>query len=114
MEPRAWTLDQKVVVSILHTFAIIIGIFRSFYRWYISRFWWEDVWVMIALLLDIVCLVCVWMSQSRYYTLLSNFSNAVHVTLWTDAVALTSGLWLVPPPHHHPFHSGLIVTGPPA
>lgn len=53
-----------VVASLFHAIAIGSGIFRSTYRWYISRFGWEDVWALLALLTDVGCLICSWLEQS--------------------------------------------------
>ncbi|KAN0082749.1 hypothetical protein V8E55_008544, partial [Tylopilus felleus] len=81
--------------SVLYVLAIITGTFRSFYRWYISRFWWEDVWATFALLLDIVCFINIWMPRSpdaSRHQPVSVF-KAVSAIRWMDAMTLTSGLW---------------------
>ena len=51
------------LVTVPYALAIVTAVFRSFYRWYLSRFRWEDVWVVIALLLDIGCLTDVWLPR---------------------------------------------------
>ena len=57
-------LPIVVVACLFHTLAISSGIFRLTYRWYISRFGWEDIWALLALLTDIGCLTCSWLQRS--------------------------------------------------
>ncbi|KAF8133015.1 hypothetical protein EV363DRAFT_1259574 [Boletus edulis] len=87
------TLNQQVAVSILYILAIITGTFRTFYRWYISRFWWEDVWATFALLLDIICFANVWIPQPRDVSAPDALLDGAVASHWMEAIALTSGLW---------------------
>ncbi|KAH7923933.1 hypothetical protein BV22DRAFT_548888 [Leucogyrophana mollusca] len=52
----------RVVATASHSIAISCTIFRLSYRWYMRHFWWEDAWASLALLADVVCLICTWLS----------------------------------------------------
>ncbi|KAG6376592.1 hypothetical protein JVT61DRAFT_1573 [Boletus reticuloceps] len=95
MTSHLWTLNQQVAVSILYILAIITGTFRAFYRWYISRFWWEDVWATFALLLDIICFANVWIPQPRGVSVPDALIDGAVASSWMAAIALTCGLCMI-------------------
>ncbi|KAH7907009.1 hypothetical protein BJ138DRAFT_1161198 [Hygrophoropsis aurantiaca] len=54
-------LDMSTILRILTTalqcFAILLTFFRLWHRFSIQRFWWEDVWAVVAVLCSIASLV---------------------------------------------------------
>ncbi|KAH7922123.1 hypothetical protein BV22DRAFT_1095167 [Leucogyrophana mollusca] len=50
----------RIVTSVLEGSAILLTLFRMWYRFSIRRFSWEDAWAAIAMLCAIACLVSYW------------------------------------------------------
>ncbi|OJA08403.1 hypothetical protein AZE42_00999 [Rhizopogon vesiculosus] len=76
----------QAVACVFHGCAIAATIFRLAYRWYTSRFWWEDTWAAIALVFDIICLIGIsW----------GNFDDPHVLTflLWVLPIAFACVLW---------------------
>ncbi|KAG2362212.1 hypothetical protein BDR07DRAFT_1407538 [Suillus spraguei] len=70
-----------VVGSVFHVTAMLCTIFRLVYRGWTRHLWWEDAWAAFALILDVICLLCLWK-----YTLTS-------LPAWIFSVAFTSVVW---------------------
>lgn len=67
------------ISTVFHIIAIGSGIFRATYRWYISRFGWEDTWAALALVTDTGCLICLWLQRSTPST---SCHHSIHQ--WSD------------------------------
>ncbi|KAH7921411.1 hypothetical protein BV22DRAFT_1019406, partial [Leucogyrophana mollusca] len=79
------------VAAVVHSVAIASTVFRLSYRWYRFRFWWEDGWASVALLFDMVCLVCTWIQVP-----VTNKSAVPLVDIaanWVVSVSFTSVVW---------------------
>ncbi|KAH7912491.1 hypothetical protein BJ138DRAFT_1004359 [Hygrophoropsis aurantiaca] len=50
-----------VVTTVIQCIAMLITMFRLWFRLQMRRFWWEDTWALIALLFDIVGLISGWL-----------------------------------------------------
>ncbi|KIK91736.1 hypothetical protein PAXRUDRAFT_830571 [Paxillus rubicundulus Ve08.2h10] len=89
--PQVWAREVKISGSVVHGLAIFITSFRLLYRWYMSRFWWEDAWAALALVFDIACLVSVWMESPpqipRALPPMNIMAN------WILSVTLTCIIW---------------------
>ncbi|KAG2069743.1 hypothetical protein BDR04DRAFT_673316 [Suillus decipiens] len=70
-----------VVGSVFHVTAMLCTIFRLVYRGWTHHLWWEDAWAAFAMILDVICVLCLWK-----YTLTS-------LPSWTFSVAFTSIVW---------------------
>ncbi|KAH7921421.1 hypothetical protein BV22DRAFT_1072345 [Leucogyrophana mollusca] len=80
----------RKVAAVVHGVAISSTVFRLSYRWYRLRFWWEDGWASVALLFDVVCVICTWIQvpvASKSAFLVNNAAN------WVVAVSFTSVVW---------------------
>ncbi|KAG2068591.1 hypothetical protein BDR04DRAFT_767728 [Suillus decipiens] len=69
-----------VAGSVSHSIAIVCTIFRLVYRGWMRRLWWEDAWAAVALISDVICLVCLW-------------TPSTDVPYMVLALALTSVWW---------------------
>ncbi|KAF9241289.1 hypothetical protein BU15DRAFT_45047, partial [Melanogaster broomeanus] len=81
----------QVAGSVANGVAILVTIFRLMYRWYMSKFWWEDGWAAFALACDIGCLVAVLMQKAP-----QNINQLPHIDIvsnWILSIALTCILW---------------------
>lgn len=74
-----YTSRLRVVGLVSHSVAILCTIFRLAYRGWMHHLWWEDAWAAIALIADVVCLVCIWLDRKKSF--------------WILTVAFTSVLW---------------------
>ncbi|KAG1775434.1 hypothetical protein EV702DRAFT_973180, partial [Suillus placidus] len=76
----------KVVGSVSHSIAILCTIARLVYRAWTRHFWWEDAWAAVALIADVLCLVCLWLDQriscdSQSHLNLTSWSRAARMSI---------------------------------
>ncbi|KAH7911123.1 hypothetical protein BJ138DRAFT_994081, partial [Hygrophoropsis aurantiaca] len=50
----------SVIAVVLESVAILLGLFRLYYRFSIQRFWWDDAWAALVLFCGIACVACDW------------------------------------------------------
>ncbi|KAF8434781.1 hypothetical protein L210DRAFT_985772 [Boletus edulis BED1] len=87
---ESWPLDFKAIACVFHSLAISSSIFRLTYRWYISRFGWEDSWAVLAFITDVGCLTCSWLQRSVPLN-----PSDIDTTLdWIAVTCLTSTPWV--------------------
>ncbi|KAH7921413.1 hypothetical protein BV22DRAFT_1072333 [Leucogyrophana mollusca] len=81
----------KVAAIATHSVPISITVLRLLYRWYTGRFWWEDAWAALALLFDIVCLVCTWIQVQIFDPDVVPVVDTV--SIWIISVAFSCVVW---------------------
>ncbi|KAH7906772.1 hypothetical protein BJ138DRAFT_1015655 [Hygrophoropsis aurantiaca] len=85
---RLYTLAAAIAA---HSVAISSTLFRLSYRWYTTRFWWEDAWAALALLLDVLCLIC---SAIEVPVLDAGPVPLIdEVSIWVISIGLTCVVW---------------------
>lgn len=68
-----------VTGSVSHGIAILCTIARLVYRAWTRHFWWEDAWVVVALIADVLCLASIWLDEK--------------ITSWILSTTFTSVVW---------------------
>ncbi|KAJ8080209.1 hypothetical protein PM082_017039 [Marasmius tenuissimus] len=94
------TLSGQVVVTASHCFAILLTAYRIFHRARIGRYAWDDIWVTIALVLDVVLLVTswlmVWLNQTQREKgsiSLSDYYLGLKILWWFVASSFNASVW---------------------
>ncbi|KIJ61876.1 hypothetical protein HYDPIDRAFT_95616, partial [Hydnomerulius pinastri MD-312] len=77
----------KVIAAFFHGVALSCTFSRLLYRWYLRRYWWEDVWASVAFIWDVACLVTPAYFVSDPPTLEDKVSN------WVSSLSFTLVLW---------------------
>ncbi|KAH7930234.1 hypothetical protein BV22DRAFT_83413 [Leucogyrophana mollusca] len=81
-------LILKIVTTVLQGLAILLTLFRLWYRFSIRRFWWEDTWAAVALLCGIALLVSHWVQSVA--------SPGIAIAAyWVYTFAFASVIWAV-------------------
>lgn len=84
----------RVAVTIVHPVAILCTAFRLGYRWFRLSFWWDDVLACLSMVLDLICLIGVWMLTDTPWTgPLHQSLHARTVAYWLSSISFTSVLW---------------------
>ncbi|KAH7906779.1 hypothetical protein BJ138DRAFT_580605 [Hygrophoropsis aurantiaca] len=81
----------KAAAITTHSVAISSTLFRLSYRWYTTRFWWEDTWAALALLWSLLCLVCAAVQVPVLDV--GPVPLVDHVSVWVVSICLTCIIW---------------------
>ncbi|KAN0084451.1 hypothetical protein V8E55_007955 [Tylopilus felleus] len=79
------------LVVACHAAAITCTATRLVYRWHTKRFWWEDVWAVIAVMWTVVCLT----GFLLHNTSMSPMSARNQVSDWLGTLSNTMVVWAV-------------------
>ncbi|KAH7922114.1 hypothetical protein BV22DRAFT_1017927 [Leucogyrophana mollusca] len=79
----------QVVTSVLQCIAILLTIFRLWYRVSIRRFWWEDAWAAVAMICAIISLASYWVH------LKARMCQPAIVAYWVYTFAFPCVVWAV-------------------
>ncbi|KAH7906776.1 hypothetical protein BJ138DRAFT_579965 [Hygrophoropsis aurantiaca] len=88
------SVDMQTVKAITtYSVAISSTLFRLSYRWYTTRFWWEDTWAALALLWSLLCLIC----TAIQVPILDMGPEPLidKVSVWIISICLTCVIWSV-------------------
>ncbi|KAJ8487219.1 hypothetical protein ONZ45_g14421 [Pleurotus djamor] len=99
----------KGLVSIPHSIALIVTLFRLFDRWRLRRLWWDDWWALTALICNMVNWLALLLrppngSGERYFPIESRVGIFwlsllfFPLTLWTARISIGVSLVRVLPP----------------
>ncbi|KAH7924623.1 hypothetical protein BV22DRAFT_1012917 [Leucogyrophana mollusca] len=80
---------RTVLTTVLQCFAIILTLFRVWYRVSIRRFWWDDSWAAMASLCGTICLVSDWMHVT------ARTRDISVIGCWVYFFAFASVVWAV-------------------
>ncbi|KIJ60785.1 hypothetical protein HYDPIDRAFT_43116 [Hydnomerulius pinastri MD-312] len=81
-------INLKIVSSILQCLALLLTIFRVWFRLRIRRFWYEDAWAIIAFCCGATSLISSW-------AFLATSGTTALIAVWVYALAFTTAVWAV-------------------
>ncbi|KAL0579875.1 Chromatin structure remodeling complex protein sfh1 [Marasmius crinis-equi] len=94
------TVAGRVIVTVAHCFAVLLTGYRIAHRVRIGRYAWDDIWVTVALVLDVVLVISSWVTVSlnreqreKGPSNLPDYYLGLKIVWWLVATSFNALVW---------------------